>query len=536
MRFNIGTKITSGLGVLVILILGLGLFSYINSSSTHQDLTEIQILNKRLEIENKIQTEFYTAVSDLRGYIAYGFKSYHDSYNEHINNVIDLEKQLLQIAAEDKVNIVETLIKNTTDYRDGVNSDLIPVVKEKLSTVDLKEKEALSYKVIDISTSYTPLVSKLDTLINDVVKVNTSDRNNYVKESKESSEKVKINSIVVSTVAVVISLLISFILTRAIKKPIMQMITGAKKFAEGDFREEIIVKSSDEIGDLAKSLNNMSNELSRLIRDIADNSQTVASHSEELASSSEEVNATIEEITNTSNEVATTAEKSFKNSTDAVEKSKNVVGVAEEGNNTVKQTVEKINSIAEGSHEVLHAIKNLDQLSNEIGKITNVITGIAEQTNLLALNAAIEAARAGEQGKGFAVVAEEVRELAEQSTEATKEINEVINQVQAGVQAANSAIESSNKNVDEGVELTSNAGHALDNIISSINEAAVMVEEVKEGSEQSSEGMEQVASSNEQITSTVQQISASTQELAEIANQMQIAVSKFKVLEGTDTK
>jgi methyl-accepting chemotaxis protein len=280
----------------------------------------------------------------------------------------------------------------------------------------------------------------------------------------------------------------------------------------------------------------MAQKLSGLIADMAYKAQSLAAHSEELAASGEEVNATVEEVASTANEVASTATAGFENAQRAVVESQKVGQVAQAGNETVKQTVAKIDAIASSTAEVAKSIQDLHELSSRIGKITNVITGIAEQTNLLALNAAIEAARAGEHGRGFAVVADEVRKLAEQSANATNEINELINQVQVGIGIADSTMQHGVKEVEDGVQLASEAGQALANIIASINEAVGMIEDIQEGSKQESEGMEQVAASNEQITSTTQQIAAATQELAQIANQMQVSVAEFKVAEISDVE
>lgn len=529
MKIKLSTKIGGGYAILFILILGLGLYCYQISKSTYQDLEQIDILGQRVALENNIQNEFNSAVSSIRGFIAYGDNKFKEKYIKDIGRTIELEKELLKIAAEDKRGTVEELIKITTEYRDGVTNNLVPAVERQIGSKNMQEKELLYTEVVSIAGQYTPLVNSLTGIINEVVKKNIDQNDKYIDDSKNKAKDVQTKTITLLGAALVLSLILAITLTQAIRKPILQMIQGANKFAEGDFREQLNVRSSDEIGDLSRAFNDMASALKKLITDVSNNAQLLASNSEELAAAAEEVNATMEEISSASSEVAAAAEKSYENSNSAVQGSQNVERVAQEGNVTVKLTIEKINTIATSSIEVEKAIQHLEHLSIDIGKITNVIAGIADQTNLLALNAAIEAARAGDHGKGFAVVAEEVRKLAEQSANATKEINQLIGEVQTGVNRTQTAMEHGSKEVEEGVRLASEAGEALNNIISSIRESIVVIEHIQIGSKQSSEGMGQVASSNEQVTSTVQQISTATQELAAISNKLQISVEKFKV-------
>ncbi|MEG6616730.1 methyl-accepting chemotaxis protein [Peptococcaceae bacterium 1198_IL3148] len=530
MKVRIGTKIAGGYVALIVLLLVLGVYSYNVSHSTIEHLENIDVYNQRLGLEKDIQAEYYAVMASIRGYTIAADEKRKEEYRMHMENVMQMVGQLQDIAAEKNKSKVVDLNNLLAEYDQSVTEMLMPAVEQKVKGQNSEQDAAYVEEQFNLArSSQSALGSELESIIAGLVKENSNVREQYMFEAKDNSTTVQRYTIIFAVLTVVVGVVLAIVLTNMIRKPILELTEDANRFAEGDFSQQIQVKSSDEIGDLAGTFNNMAQKLGAMIADMGHHAQTLAAHSEELAASGEEVNATVEEMASTSSEVAATAAAGFANAEKTVTEAKKVAQVALAGNETVKQTVVKINAIATSAHEVEKSVENLHDLSNQIGKITNVITGIAEQTNLLALNAAIEAARAGEHGKGFAVVADEVRKLAEQSANATKEIAQLIDQVQTGAQLANSTMKQAGQEVEDGVRLASEAGQALAEIVASTNGTIEMIEDIKEGNQQSSEGMEQVAASNEQITSTTQQISSATQELAEIANQMQLAVAQFKV-------
>lgn len=529
MKFRIGTKITLGFFAMLSLAVIIGVISVVSTKSIDKDLSNVQITNERLSLEKNIEIYFYQGVSDIRGFIAYGNTTFRDKCVYELNQVLKMEKSLLEIASSEQKQEVQKLLDITDFYNKGIVNDLIPAIEKRYKQKDAAAIQAAQKEVEKIAGDLVPITGQLTDILRVLVTRNEKIFNDDMESADVNCRKVINNSTVFSIIALLAGAVMAFFITRSIRNPILAMVGGAEKFARGDFTGEIKVRSSDEIGDLALSLNKMAAQLRALISEVITNAQVLAAHSEELAASSQEVSATIEEVASTTNEVAATAEKGAENADTAASESRKAVDVAVSGDKAVQQTVEKINSISKSTIEVQKAVKNLGDLSTKIGKITNLITDIAEQTNLLALNAAIEAARAGEQGRGFAVVAEEVRKLAEQSANAAKEISQLINHIQGGVDNAISSMEHGTKEVSEGVMLADNAGKALKGIIGAVNKSIDVVEEIAKGSKQTSEGTNQLLDGNEQVNSAIQQIATATQELANIANKLQISVDQFKV-------
>jgi len=322
-----------------------------------------------------------------------------------------------------------------------------------------------------------------------------------------------------------------FFCRRFILRHVKELLAKIDEIAsqEGDLTQRIEIHTGDELEALGKATNHLIDSMTVIITEIRNNSDQLASHSREMASSSEEVSAAVEEVASTTGELATTSDQGAENAGAVARKSEQVQQVAEDGNNAVKETVEKINSISYSSQTVATAIKKLGEQSSHIGEISNTITNIADQTNLLALNAAIEAARAGEHGRGFAVVAEEVRKLAEQAAEAAGNITGLIGKIQVGVHEAVTAMDSGVAEVEEGVQVAEKARSALNQIIRAVERNTELIKDVAAGVERVNDGSQQLSASGQQITSTVQQLSSTAQEIAGIADTLHNTVARFKI-------
>lgn len=396
-----------------------------------------------------------------------------------------------------------------------------------------------------------------------------AERNEHSGMEAAKSEKV---ALVITLVALLVSLGLGLWIARMIVRPLRLMAAQAEELADGNLTvEEVAVQSQDEVGRLAQAFNGMAANLRQIVRQVSASSLQVANASEQLtnvseqsaqaaiqiatsimdvAQGSEQQSRTVNDTAGVVEQLSDHVRKVAENTDKAAKRAEQSATTAREGGKAVEAAVVQMNTIEKTVTDSAAVVSKLGERSQQIGQIIDTIAGIAGQTNLLALNAAIEAARAGEQGRGFAVVAEEVRKLAEQSQEATKQIAMLIGDIQQDTRTAVVAMQDGTREVSRGAAVVNNAGRAFAEIAALVDEVSVQVRE-------SSVAIRQVADSNGQIvaamkeidqvsrntaaetqtisaateeqSASMQEMAASSQRLADMAQVLENGVRKFRV-------
>ncbi|MGE4505833.1 MAG: methyl-accepting chemotaxis protein [Desulfovibrionaceae bacterium] len=286
-------------------------------------------------------------------------------------------------------------------------------------------------------------------------------------------------------------------ITRAITRPVRAGVGFAQAMAGGDLSSDLDIDQRDEVGVLARALNEMVSKLRRVVDEVQMATENVSSGSEELSATAESLSqgateqaASVEEVSASVEELTASIEQSASNAATTSDIARSSAERAELGGRAVNDTVAAMRSIAE-----------------KIG----VIEEIARQTNLLALNAAIEAARAGEHGKGFAVVAAEVRKLAERSGLAAVEISKLST---------------------SSVDAAENAGKMLSDMLPDIRRTAELVEEIAALSNEQNTGAQQINKAIQQLDQVVQMNASASEEMASTAEELSSQAMQLQEVMG----
>ncbi|SOB59294.1 Methyl-accepting chemotaxis sensory transducer [Pseudodesulfovibrio profundus] len=409
--------------------------------------------------------------------------------------------EIVKVVADERASLEKQLQRLDIYLETPEQRRLINEVNEATSTYF-----STFDKIVNVITTRNDIISnRLDVIgpqiakdVEDVKLSVLKDQDELGPRLEAANRKTEISVIVISAIAVVLGIVVAYIITRSITGPLGNAVRFAGDVAKGDLSthvEQDDLNRKDEIGELARALKNMMQQLTVVVSDVRVGSTNVANGSEELSSSATALSDGANDQAAAIEEISSSMEQMSSN-------------IAQNSSNSIK-TEEIANQAAKDADESGKAVQEAVVAMNSIAEKISIIEEIARQTNLLALNAAIEAARAGEHGKGFAVVAAEVRKLAERSGQAAGEISEL----------------SSNT-----VHVAEKAGTMLETLVPNIRKTAELVQEIAQASSEQDSGASQVNSAIAQLDQVIQQNAAAAEEVASTSEELS---SQSRQLEET---
>lgn len=493
-QFNIRHRLALGFGITLFLALLTSMLAIISINSLANNI-------------NKLFGEVYTASTTIL------------RIDSNIGHLQQLIKEVVIVPTNDEL---PPLLEKIDRIDKSITGDFKRLGKHINSERDALNKAASLYKQLQASnqqiislmlenqTSYAWDISEgagHDHLVQlrqaMQVLIGDSDRKaDTFITSSQSSSRIALATIAIGTLMMLsIGLLLAWIITRSITRPLATALSISESIAEGRLQVDARTGPDDEFGQLLTSMTHMCNRIREVICGVALTAENVASISRGLDRGSHEISrAAADQAISVEAIVASMQEMN---------------ATILDNNNNALQTSQIANAAASnaqaGGEMIIRVIRSISDMTASI----QVIGDIAEQTNLLAINAEIEAARAGNAGNGFSVVASEVRKLAERSQQSATDISILTR--------------STGKDAVD-------AGRILDQMIADILQTATLIEHISTASMEQREGVLQVDSAIRNLEQVVQknvlgseEMALRARELSIEAQQLQNSVNFFKL-------
>ncbi len=414
---------------------------------------------------------------------------------------------------------------------------------------------ALSKEMVDGTADFSTLgersqamSSKLTSLQEKLNKFHHERLKSFNNAFESVTSKAKSTStigLIVGSITIVLLFAVALPIAKTIRRSLKDIIDSMQNIAQdnGDLTVRLTTDSKDEIGDLVFWFNSFIEKLQGVIKNVVDTAlplaetaNTIQALSVRTIDSFKKQSDSVIQSRQSVEEMSHSVADITTNAADAAEAARNANNEAVTGNQVVEKTVVGIRELADNVTKSADTINQLQEDTNRVNVVLEVIRGIAEQTNLLALNAAIEAARAGEQGRGFAVVADEVRNLASRTQESTEEINQMLGQLQSAATKAVTMMKSSRSSVEESVKSANEAGDSLVVITETVNTIADMNGAIAVATEQQSQisslmvgHVEDIQACAEEASEASTEIATVASHLTELASDLEAVARQFKV-------
>ena len=519
---------------------------------------------------NTIETDanFVNNAGKLR---AISYKMAQLSNRISIENNQEVKDELLS-----NIDVFEEILDNLVNGNEEIG--LNPLENDEIAT---QLNEIIDFWKIEFRSDLDDVITNGDTTslgeINEYVSSYVSDINVMVTDYSEHSEakvsKAKIINTLLLIATFAVGLVLILFLNKGIRVPIYSLRDELKELSEGngDLTKRIEAKSKDEISEMILYFNrfigdvhNIITEVTEVTHVVADNLGMISLTTEELTKSTELIadssmgvaegsdkqNRHIEALNNLVEEIKVDIENVSNKALETFKISQETQENITDGGNQIEIQAKELAAFVSSIQKTSTTVEELNQSSEEIRSIIELIQNISSQTNLLALNASIEAARAGEAGKGFSVVAEEIRKLAEETSSSVERISGIVGNISTKThivkgsmdilvdrtsiqEASMEALKNELKKVFERASQSLMKTKEITQVSSDVDKEFQMVTEsvfeIQEIAKNNADHTQGVASAVEEQTASFEEVSASIGTIDERANELLEIVKKFRI-------
>jgi len=501
----------------------------------------VDSLQGRIGVLGAIQDMRYTwgqVINGMRGFLAFRDAALRENTELYLQQN-QLALQRLQAAAEadqltfEQVDALERLMVARAAYLDALGK-----------MFDVHGGERAYTDVYLVRTAIAPLMADLSREAGALV---TTLREQTATQSAELADLAASTRGLVWILllgGLAIGFLASWLISSSISRKLNTAVSAMQEIAngDGDLTRELAITGNDEIGRLAHAFNSFLTKIRLTISEVSDTARRVTCAAEQMAvitrqasSGTSRQREETESVAHATGEMLSAAREVQEMAQTGADAATSAQASAERGQTVLAVTQSEINKLAADVEQAAAVIHALEQDSDRIGGVLDVIRGIAEQTNLLALNAAIEAARAGEQGRGFAVVADEVRSLASRTQESTEEIQGMIESLQQASRQAVSVMGTGQDQARDTVAHADGARLSLEEILQSVSTISGTSGSIASAAIQQSHSVDQINKTIVSISEVAEQtnlgateLEGSSTELGAVATRLQELISTFK--------
>ena len=448
-----------------------------------------------------------------------------------------------------------------------VENEVITDVVSKLSEGKRPEATVTSYDFQGVKKYSAYYITRST---NDILVI-TADEADILKPI----EKIIRRSMWGGIFATIVALIMGYMFTRYLARPIKKATALVTKISELDFIEDKeqdkLSRRKDETGEMSRAITALRESLLEVVTHIKEQGNNLFIASEILSTNASETAITIEQVENAVHDMAAGATNQAEETQRAADQVIVIGDMIEATNKAVATLNDYAKQIKISSEEATETLRKLDDINKKasdsidviykqtyttnesalkIKEATALITSIADETNLLSLNAAIEAARAGEQGRGFAVVAAQIQKLSEQSNDSAKKIQQIISSLikdsttaVGTMEEVKEVIEAQNENVEKTNTIFSEVKEGIDDSIEGIqsilertkkmDEARVKVIDIVHNlsaiADQNAASTQETSASATEVSSIMTNVSESANQLKQIADSLDQSMNTFKL-------
>lgn len=559
MKWNVGTKIAAGFGVTLVIFVIVGMVSWRNVDKTTEDAEWVAHTHEVLGSLSAVLGSLQDAETGERGYIITGDPDYLEPYRAGVAGVEAQRQHLIELVHDNPAQLARA-------------QTLAPLIASRLRVLEQgveirRGGDFAASQQIVLDGHGKQSMDQIRAQIAAMKGAEDALLASRAATAKTAAREATLTILWGTALAILLSALVGFLLTRNVSAPLHSLTTAADRIKKGDLGVNVSLgERADELGVLSRSFERMVEALRGMASaaeqiaagDLRGNltpqspqdavghafvkmtanlraqigsmvegaavlgsaaSEIVASTAQ-LASGASQSAAAVSETTITVEEIRQTAQMASQKARAVSENAQRAVQVTSNGRKSTEDAAAGMLRIRTQMDAIGESMMRLSEQSQAIGQIIASVEDLAGQSNLLAVNAAIEAAKAGEQGKGFGVVAQEVKSLAEQSRQATDRVRNILGDIQKATTAAVMATEQGNKAVESGARQAELAGESIQMLSTSVLEAAQAATQIAASSQQQLVGMDQVAGAMENIKQASTQNVASARQLETAARNL----------------